>query len=126
MKTIYVSKLPKCDFCGKTTDPMFDAPTTVGSWANMCGECYKENASGNADYMGTKMITKEPISKDIKPVDKVLTPKCHTSIESAVFDSVVELECPTCGSIQLMETDCCNYTCHDCGQKLYYDLFEAL
>lgn len=126
MKTIYKEKLPKCDFCNQTTKEMFDAPTKLGAWAHMCSICYPQHKAGNADVMGYKMLTKKPVSKEIKNLvqDKRLIAKLRGSLDEAVMDSVVELECPICKCFQSMEIDCGDYICGGCGQKLSFQLDE--
>lgn len=33
---VVVDKLPKCDYCGRTFDEMYDAKTIYGYWAYLC------------------------------------------------------------------------------------------
>lgn len=42
METIWTSS-PKCDYCGKEADVMYDAETRGGPWAFMCPECWKKH-----------------------------------------------------------------------------------
>ena len=111
MKTKAVSVLPKCDICGK--DAEYDAPTTRGPWANLCQLHYQIHG---VEGMGTKFKKRDP--KDDNKNKKVVKAKILSSMEELCFDSVMEVECPSCGEGRSAEPDA-DYTfvCEGCGQK---------
>jgi hypothetical protein len=117
MKTKTVSVLPKCDFCGK--DAKYDVPTKHGPWGNLCGSCYKNHAAFNACTVGTQFEQRTPTKNNADQAIK--TAKLLTSLEDMVFDSVMDLECPSCGENRSLEPDFSGtFTCEGCGQKLKF------
>lgn len=118
MKTKTVATLPKCDFCGK--DAVYDAPTIHGgSWANMCADCYTDHGRDNPAILGTKFEKRGPKPDNSKT--EVKEAICNSTEEEMVFDSIIDLECPSCGESRSMEPDFSGeYTCEGCGQKLKF------
>lgn len=110
MKTRTVQQLHKCDICGE--DAYYDCKTTQGPWANLCENHFREIGLPDG---ATKF--KLPDAKN-PPEKKVLMGICLTDMEDAVFDGIVEWECPSCGDVRSMEPDAyCIVECENCGQK---------
>lgn len=113
MKIKIVNELPKCDFC--KLEAYYDAPTFSGSWAYMCAACLAQN--GRDIEIGFKF--KKRIKKNPKEKNKVLQGKILTSMENMVFDSLMDVECPSCGELIRLECDFHGtFTCEGCNQKV--------
>ena len=107
MKTKRVKELPKCDFCDNKAE--YDAPTTLGTWANMCSLCFAQK--GSIKSIGIKFI------------EGIAEPKSDGKIKIA---STVDLEaaeryvrCPECGEERHVEPDAdYEFHCENCGTRL--------
>lgn len=53
-KSVKVTRLPNCDFCGKTAK--YDGKTTRGPWANMCQADFEINGVGLGLGKGQELI----------------------------------------------------------------------
>lgn len=53
-KQVIVDKYPKCNFCKE--DAHFDAKTTMGPWANMCGVHMHKYGIGLGTGLGQELI----------------------------------------------------------------------
>ena len=108
MKTIFMSTLPKCDFCG--AEAFVDAPTISGQWAHMCEECYpaKRSMTSSFGYILKKNGTTWAHLPSIKP---------KITMKS---DEVIA-ECPKCGTKTTVETDADTCRCGCCGQLMEWE-----
>jgi len=112
MKVVFMSKLPKCDFCG--AEASYDAPTVSGAWANMCEECFPKNRPKNRSmtssffYSIKKNGTTWAFQPSVKP---------KITIKS---DEVIA-ECPKCGTKTTVETDADTCRCGCCGQLMEWE-----
>lgn len=126
MKTVYLEKLPKCDYEDVTPgclgEATYDAPTISGGrWAHMCEHHYEMFKSPIAEQVGCKLAQRELAKpKEGKPV-LGLEPGIENLEywENVLFDGLREVECPECGDIKNVEPDA-NYTftCECCGVKV--------
>jgi len=54
---VVVSRLPKCDFCGKQAQ--YDGKTVMGPWANMCPTHFRMYGRGLGLGKGQKLVLRE-------------------------------------------------------------------
>ena len=63
--TTYVTRLPRCDF-HPDRKASYDAKTSMGPWANMCGFCYAERGVGLGLGKGQRlMLGERPVGDNI-------------------------------------------------------------
>jgi hypothetical protein len=53
-KSVKVSQLPNCDICGAVAE--YDGKTTMGPWANMCLNHFKQLGVGLGTGRGQKLV----------------------------------------------------------------------
>jgi hypothetical protein len=119
MKERFVDTVPPCDICKKDNLPaVYDAPTNIGPWANMCSSCLESNGRTDAATLGTKLILRDRSSTPA-PSSEILDAVGDTELtEENVFDSVHNVACPTCGEERTLELDASGIvTCEGCNQK---------
>ena len=115
MNTVKLAKLPDCDICGDAL-AAYDGPTKNGAWGYMCAFCFRMNGSPK---ISTKLEVRDVTGDNAEASPK--SAKMVNSIDDACFNSVIELECPSCKEVHRMEIDFDGkYTCEGCQQKLIY------
>lgn len=104
--------MPECDVCVSegVSDPneaVWDAPLReIGTWAYLCRDHKHLGDLGAAIHLRPHP-EEQPDSETVKSVSIPLT-----------LDSVVTVECPTCGHPRRAEPDArYTVTCEDCGQR---------
>lgn len=125
MNKLQVTSLPDCDLCGKKESAVYDSPTVVGPWANMCPECFKAKGTGT---VGTERVLKMIPKSDTQ--DKVVNGIEDDSMEymEAVImqDEHRCIECPECGFVRHVEPDAdYTYEC-ECGVKVKVPCFMGV
>ena len=85
MKKIHRDTLPACDIC--KSPAKYDAPTVLGSWANMCEECFPAMAANYAPSTGY-VFTTEP---EKAMTDDELAQELRDAVWSGDFDLADEL-----------------------------------
>ena len=100
MKTLKWDQLPKCDFCKKTTDPMYDVPILYGkSWAHMCINCFPIERSISYE-IGFKIVKKKPSSntnistKEREKLEKKFSDNFDLDDVETLMDSIQPTACP--------------------------------
>jgi hypothetical protein len=110
----HVDELPKCDFCN--CGAKYDAPTKVGSWANMCSNCAKTHTDRSRISIGTQFALRDQTQKGKG------AGKASIGIEDTDFgnlDSDREIRCPICNEVRTVEPDAdYKYDCDGCGAKV--------
>lgn len=117
MKVRQTDTLPTCDFCSNPKEFVVDSPIRGShAWANMCNTCFpKYGVDGD---LGTKFVLRDR-SNTPDPKDATLDVVDNTTEEDALWDSVREVTCPTCGEARSMEMDADSvFECEGCHQKL--------
>ena len=120
MKTLQVVTAPMCNFCGKPA--LYDAPTTMGSWAYACKECSMIHMDPSSMQIGTKFeirgISKKKATGDIQPG---IEPKEDDTKywAKAIRDMERIISCPTCSMKRKLEIDADGvFTCEACKQQV--------
>jgi len=112
MKTRKVDIIKPCDICGVTGTVYYDAPTSMGPWANLCEDCFKRNGSSQ---IGTKFELREKK----KGVVGVLRGVEVTTLEDLIADADREIKCPNCGELRSVEPDAAyTFECDGCGSMV--------
>jgi len=114
VKEIKMTKIPKCDFCGKPA--LYDAPTRNGPWGYMCSGCYADH--GTKGGLGSKLVVSKGLNiseEDKKKKKKTVMPTME-DMEMAVMDGVWYPKCPYCGCENGCEPDGESVFCDDCGE----------
>lgn len=116
-KTKKVTQLPKCNFCG--TDAIWDVPTTLGTWANLCDSCAKEHTTLSQRATGTRFELRGPVSVTDEP--KILMGEEQDTPdywEYVMINSLREITCPHCDTENNVEVDASYvYDCC-CGNRV--------
>ena len=109
MKTLYKETLPKCDFCGSTA--LYDAPTVLGPWANMCSFHFTIKAAQTAEVIGFEFEVRKQ------------KPATHNKVKGNVKikDDDLVVTCPSCKEERFLEPDACgSYMCR-CGDTVTFE-----
>jgi len=118
MKTRLVDEIKPCDLCGAVKDSYYDAPTSAGSWANMCPDCLKEHGGASAKAVGTCFKLRDR-SDQPPAVADVLAGEELSTLESICMDGEREIGCPNCGEARAVEPDAAyKFTCEGCGSEV--------
>jgi len=124
-KIVKVAEIPTCDFC-KEKPGIFDAPTFLGSWANMCEDCFPNKC----DTIAAKAVGTKRVLQGETPVQqaKIVYAVEETSMEDVVMGGEMrEVSCPECGECRNVEEDATyKYICEGCGVNVQVkDIMES-
>ena len=129
----FVSKFPRCDFCGQ--EAHYDAKTKSGPWAYMCEQCFKTQGVGLGLGMGQKLMLRganikqcilaeagvKPSKEGFKEAVEKCKPKTFMmtegDLEQAVMDGIWYPKCPYCGENTSAEPDASYIYCDNCEQR---------
>lgn len=111
MKKVKMVTIPKCDIC-KRNEAVYDQPYRGRSWAYQCVHC-----AGAPNEIGSLLILHTPPEKTNE--NKTVQGKVLTDLETAFYESEIEVECPLCNDIRSMEIDSDHFRCA-CGALVQY------
>lgn len=106
MKTVKLSTIPKCDFCGAPA--LYDAPTTRGPWGYMCSDCARDNARNIEIGSRIEKLDQQPNKHRIAKGIEI------SLLEELTVGDVRRVKCSACNEIRSMEMDAGPYLC-ECG-----------
>ena len=83
--------MESCDMC-QTKTAKYDARIpAVGSWANVCEDCFKKYGCSLGVGKGSLLDKPKPTGEKLKP--KTIDDYSEEELQSMMFDSVIELDC---------------------------------